>query len=722
MSAGEESKPADLGEKVAVEGPAGVRGQWSRLGRTTRVLVGAIAVVLGGVAGMWILNDAVAYWMAKSYVQEVVDVFDLSPYLARALVLLSFILGSYLLGLAVSFSKTKRLIGFYGMVGVIVVHSVILWVGSRGTIVGRCYVVTKETVHYGERPGIDPATGRPCRPVTAELAERLRAYETGARPKRIEGGEPVFFDLRTGEPAIWFVRSKGNGIELFDLMGFHPSTGEELLPITKEVVEEWRAQVARRAPQRVDPAGVTPFDPLTGEARLWYKHDASGAFVFFDRPGFDPETGEKLVKADPGVIDAYKKQIADQNSPKCYIITKDAKAPVRYGNRLGIDPATGRECRALTAELIERLREYEKGNRPKRIGTDTPVFFDPRTGEPIVWYAKGRDGSIDIFDLMGFHPETGDELRPVDKEVVAAWKEAAASKTARPAKAPQRVEPRGYAFFDPMSGQPRAWYSRSADGAYEFFDAPGFHPQTGEPLTVISREVLDQWRKDEEASARKRSEDETRQQEERRLAAERSERDRRSGELCDEMAGNPTDPRSGGRGAPYEILKLNAKEAADVCFTAVTRYPTEVRYQYQYARAVQFIDKQKSFELQKKVAAQRYPSSFDNLGWLYIVIYKDYGEGVRQFKIGSDLGDPDSMVSLAEMIDRGYYLSRDSITEKMELYRRAKDLGHPAGRIAYDRALADLREQQEQEYRQQEVQKQMIGIVGGILGAAARGR
>ncbi len=47
-------------------------------------------------------------------------------------------------------------------------------------------------------------------------------------------------DSRTGEPIVWFSKNTGGSIELFDLMGFHPITGEELLPITRDVVETWK--------------------------------------------------------------------------------------------------------------------------------------------------------------------------------------------------------------------------------------------------------------------------------------------------------------------------------------------------------------------------------------------------------------------------------------------------------------------------------------------------
>ena len=62
------------------------------------------------------------------------------------------------------------------------------------------------------------------------------------------------------------------------------------------------------------------------------------------------------------IIDTWRKQVSESASQKCYVITRDA---VRYGDRPGIDPSTGRQCRKVTDELIERLREYEKGQSPE---------------------------------------------------------------------------------------------------------------------------------------------------------------------------------------------------------------------------------------------------------------------------------------------------------------------------------------------------------------------
>ena len=169
------------------------------------------------------------------------------------------------------------------------------------------------------------------------------------------------------------------------------------------------------------PTQFSPFDPVTGEARVWYSRNEQGGLEFHDRPGFHQSTGERLEIITREIIDAWRKQGSERAPQKCYVITRDA---VRYGDRPGIDPGTGRQCRKVTEELLERLREYEKGNRPKRVGAANPSFFDLRTGEPAVWYRTNNDGVVELFDLMGFHAETGDELLPVNRDIVRALERA----------------------------------------------------------------------------------------------------------------------------------------------------------------------------------------------------------------------------------------------------------------------------------------------------------
>ncbi len=176
--------------------------------------------------------------------------------------------------------------------------------------------------------------------------------------------------------------------------------------------------------------------------RLRYRKNHNGDFEFYDRAGYDPQTGEKLSIITREVFAEW------QNRPRCYVITREG---VRYGDKPGLDLATGRQCRQVTAQILERLREYEKGKRPKKIAAGEPTFFNPATGEANVWYYKNKRGNIEIFDLMGFDPQTGEELLPVTKEVAELW-----TVQKNSGRIPQRVDPENYQFFDPVTGEARA--------------------------------------------------------------------------------------------------------------------------------------------------------------------------------------------------------------------------------------------------------------------------
>jgi TPR repeat protein len=124
------------------------------------------------------------------------------------------------------------------------------------------------------------------------------------------------------------------------------------------------------------------------------------------------------------------------------------------------------------------------------------------------------------------------------------------------------------------------------------------------------------------------------------------------------------------------LLKTQANEAIEICEKAVQQYPDELRFQYQFARALQFKDRKRALQLQQKLVNLRYPAAHDNLGWLIISEQKNFEEGVKWFRRGVQLGDSDSMVSLAEMIDRGRTVPMNSAETKIALYERAARLGH----------------------------------------------
>jgi hypothetical protein len=358
----------------------------SSVGFGVRLILLCAFALIAALILFWILDKLFLFYAAKSYVDELADAFALNKHLTRALLISSF-MAALIFGRQIwSISSRRRLIGIIGISVLLVGHSLALWYGTRDNYFDRtgaaakCYVLTRDgKVTYGEVAGIDPATGRLCRPVTAEMLERLQQYEQGKRPTLITDLEPNFFEARTGEPVVWYYQSPVDGIQLFDLMGFHPQTGEELVPITKQVVDQWKKQTA-------------------------------------------------VVKRDI----------------------------------------------------------------PKPVNPSEFIFFDPRDGSPRAWYWRGPDGKYEFFDHAGFHPRTGEALNVVTREELDSWKKTLARAT------PKRVDPNSYAFFDPATGAARVWYWRSDDGSYEFYDASGFHPRTGDKLELVTRDIASKWKKESE--------------------------------------------------------------------------------------------------------------------------------------------------------------------------------------------------------------------------------
>jgi TPR repeat protein len=657
-----------------------------------KVILSFAAILLAAAALIWFFDKVFIYFYARSYVEEIAATLSLNKHLATALVWVVFALTAFLLSCLISFSKRRRSIGMAGLLILVIGQALILYWGDKPFdekgVAQKCYVVTRDSIRYGERAGIDPNTGLECKPLTPEIAELVERYAKGARPKRLASNEnPVFFAPGTGNPIVWYSRKKNGIVEIFDLMGYHPETGDPLVPVSKDVVEIWKDQ-NRQAPERIYPDdNFAFFDPVTGQSTAWYRRSETGEYELYNRPGFNPRSGEPLVAVDLATIAAWKKYREEHKGTPCYVLTKDS---VRYGTQPGIDAETGRQCRPFSAEMLERLREYEKGNRPKRIEVAEPTFFDLRSGEPVIWYEKNRNGSIELFSLMGFHPDTGEELLPVNKDVVALWKD----QKAKPKRPPQKIDPKNYVFFDPSTGEARAWYWRGPDGQFEFYDGPGFHPGTGDPLAVLTKDLISKFQKEAndqqkrqteaEADAKKKADDDVKK---RQLALDRLNQ---SEKQCDLLAANPNDQNRVGEGVPYDALKVQAKDAIEACEIATKQNPREPRLQYQLARALQFSDRKRAFVLLQKLVVNRYPAAFDNIGWIYLVDQKNPHEAVNHFRMGTDLNDSDSMVSLAEMYDRGYAAPRSPAETKLDLYHRAAQLG---SRVAANAEQVELQKQ-----------------------------
>jgi TPR repeat protein len=306
------------------------------------------------------------------------------------------------------------------------------------------------------------------------------------------------------------------------------------------------------------------------------------------------------------------------------------------------------------------------------------------------------------------------------------------------ARAPSRVQlGPDINIFDPKTGSPMLWFWRKGEADYEFFDGPGFHPRNGETLKSFTMEEtktyeaevrakqqrlndeqarLEQEKKEREkkdaAEAQERAGTEERQKKKREQELQRATE---IGRLCDELAANPNDQRKVGEGVSYSVLKAQARNAVRVCEKAVSQNPNELRFRYQLGRALQWTDRDRAFGIHEELVDLGYPAAFDNLGWLYFTDKQDPGKAVALFRKGVLAGDPDSMVSLAEMISRGHAVPSNSSETTTELYRRAAGFGHRQAQVAYQNESASHERGEEDRIRRLQQEQMMMQFLGTVL-------
>jgi flagellar biosynthesis GTPase FlhF len=562
----------------------------AKLSPPVRILFIIFSVLLLGGLLFFIASETIYYLLARSYVDEIAGAFDLNRPLANAIVWVSFAAVVFFAGYAFSFDKRRRLIGSLAFLALLIGHSLIL--STADNLMAKCYVLTRDSIKVMNRPGIDPQTGRQCRVLTAEMAEKVREYQNGKRPSQIVNLPVTFFSPISGEALVWFTMSSPSSIELFDLMGFNPRTGEELQPVTRQIADQWTQQ-----------------------------------------------------------------QMQQRRKP------------------------------------------------PQRVNPETAVFFDPLSGQPKIWYVRSNDGSWEFYDNKGFHPLTGEELQIVTREALARWKSEADDERRRKAEAEERAK--AMAAEQERIKQEQERVQREAEKERDRLARERANAELAAQQAAANERAR---RERDEAQAKLAAQQ----------AAEKVQQEvMQAGTDCDRLAANPTDTRKVAEGVPFETLKLQADEAISACTRAVAQFPSELRYQYQLGRATQFRDRKKAFDIQASLVRNHYPAAYDNLGWMYINDRRDFATAVTHFKTGAQMGDGDSMVSLAEMIDRKQFNPPNAYDMKLALWRQAAGLGHSGAARALELETAKVQQMQAQELSKQQAQQLMIQMIGGIIAGAA---
>lgn len=197
--------------------------------------------------------------ISESFASEFAEYVPLNKGLLKATTYLIFLILIALSSLVFSLNGKRRKFGLFSILALLIFYNGIIGIAALdfkiNPITGepeKCYLFSngRPVLHdlvAGNPRKFDPKTGRPCVPITPDIARKLSRWENGERPNRIDdSAEPDMYDRALGTPIVWYFRWPNGELELFDNEGFHPSTAEELRPISPEIVQEWLSQKRAR--------------------------------------------------------------------------------------------------------------------------------------------------------------------------------------------------------------------------------------------------------------------------------------------------------------------------------------------------------------------------------------------------------------------------------------------------------------------------------------------
>lgn len=195
-----------------------------------------------------------------------------------------------------------------------------------------------------------------------------------------------------------------NGVEYSDKSGVNTRTGHKWKEVTPEMIPNlklWEKGVEDF--HGVDPSAARWFNPITGEAELWYCKHADGSFEFFNKPGYHPKTSERLnevtqliyiewKKGEDERIEKLKASVPDaQNTPA----PADNLAPAESESPAAASPSAvqaspSQELQYSKVEVERSLiAEAFENNQPKGISNRFPA------GTRAVYYVVYYSGAAE---------------------------------------------------------------------------------------------------------------------------------------------------------------------------------------------------------------------------------------------------------------------------------------------------------------------------------------
>jgi len=143
---------------------------------------------------------------------------------------------------------------------------------------------------------------------------------------------------------------------------------------------------------------------------------------------------------------------------------------------------------------------------------------------------------------------------------------------------------------------------------------------------------------------------------------------------CDELAAHPADPEKLGPGVQWDLM--DARAGIRACEAALRQYPESPRLQFQLGRALLRAERRdEGLPYLFEAADQGYLVAFANIGGTYQFDLGNFGEALKWYRRGAELGDVSSQSHLAEMYLEGWGVERD-LSEALRWYQPSAANGY----------------------------------------------
>jgi hypothetical protein len=347
-------------------------------------------VLAGPVASFLLGNVSLAY--AET---EIVERSQASHLLVRGLLVLASVPATWALSELLSLTapwKPGRKPPRRGLAGVVLSISLAAYFltlygvgrGSFFNLSGEPQKWCAETVagvRCFDQPGHDPVFGVELAPPTPQQVEAWKRAELNLEPRRlnIDSIEQIdFFDrLRLGKVKVWYGQDRQGKIELFDSSGYHPTTGEALRPVTRELIDRFERQLLsaraqpglqvetnagppRRPPPPLRETSATKPPAAAADPRPYVQLAAAGAMpqvlVVDDQGEIDPQLSQRIADHLRGRTDLFRPAFVDDG-----LFSRAFRGDAEILTELPLTSASGPIYLGVLTSLVEQTDYPEDG-------------------------------------------------------------------------------------------------------------------------------------------------------------------------------------------------------------------------------------------------------------------------------------------------------------------------------------------------------------------------